>query len=212
MTTDQTFDQALKAIAGDIETIGDRIQEQVSGQTDQGAPIEGYACQRGTHQYTIVGSPVWEFFRIGYEYDAIQDEAVAVAAREAIEAGETGEVDIEITETMLQDARQRLVDRSDADTGTDLRLELIKWLSQPDCALDLRTDDQNRPLGFELTRKLFVYDGGVTPTALNRAVQTVVSLGLTGSQIMSERLGIEEIESTTPEMVDNKETGTRMFQ
>ncbi|MFB6210231.1 MAG: hypothetical protein ABEI76_01705 [Halobacteriales archaeon] len=212
MTTEQTFDQRLRAIAGDIDTIGDQIQEQVSGQTDQGAPIEGYACQRGSHQYTVVGSPVWDFFRVSYEYDAIQDEAVAAAVSQAVKADESGEVEIELTEAMLHDARDRLVSRIDDETSTDLRLELIKWLAQPDCALDLQTDDRNRPLGFQLSRKLFVVEETISPTDLNRAVQTVVSLGLKGTQLMSERLGIEGIDQPGSGTVDVDEWETRMFQ
>lgn len=212
MTGDQSFEQVLRTIAGEIETIGDEIQEQVSGQTDQGAPIEGYACLRGSHQYTVVGSPVWEFFQVTYEYDAIQDEAIASAAKEAITDGETGEIEIELTDTHLQEARQRLITRMEESENTELRLELIKWLSQPDCALELQTDDQDRPIGFQLTRKLFVYDDGLTPAALNRSVQTVVSLGLTGTQLMSERLGIEGIERAAPRTVETDDSTTRMFQ
>lgn len=208
MPTQKEYTQMLQEVTTYIDAIDVAVQEQIEGQTDSGEPVSGYSCQYGKHSISVIGCPIWEFFQIRYSFNLAQLLAVQQAGVE------TSQGQVTITQADIQHAQQDLVDRLSDDEHAELRLELLKQLSNSSSAIALTADDENRVVGVQLTSNIFVYEEEFGVGDFHEAVQRTVNLGWQGKEILIHGYAIRgELEAVGSGVTDvDDDLGPTAFQ
>lgn len=209
MPTNQEFNEALQRVVRFIEDSGDETAGQVDGQTDAGHPLSGYMCQHGNHAVQVVGCPVWDYFLARNTFDLSQ----LLAAQRATGGNPPDSGEVELTEEQVQDARDELSERLERDEHEELRVELVKATSRPNLAANLMAFDHPGVYGYNIDSKLYLYDDGFELGDFGKEIQSVVSVGWLGKEILLDGYDIrEELAFVEEEPTPEIDEGPTAFQ
>lgn len=194
MASSQEFNDGLRIMAEFVDTIGDEIVQDLSGQTDQGASIDGYQCRHGSHQYQIIGTQIWEYFTIRYPYNAAQHHAALSAAADAKLPSPEGaqEIQVDVDDAAINRSISEIRDEIKSDELDETRLDLMELLSEPGFAPNLEMD-QELITGFTIDKKVFPYGDGFDISDFENAVQGIVSIGWLGKEYLMQVYGIKDL-------------------
>jgi hypothetical protein len=189
--SEQELDDALDEAKDKAEQLGDEVGEEIEGETGTGDVAKGFRSNHGTHTYIVAGATAWEHIVVRYPFNL--DNAIAI--RKATGGTPGNQQTTEITEQDIKSAQvdldEKLSNQNDADLR-EFRLNLLQILCREGCALDLNTTKPHYVHGFDLDKKIFIYEDGMTISEYENAVQTIVNLGLAGKEYLLENYGLRE--------------------
>lgn len=186
MPTQQEIGDALRRINRLVDDTGDEIEQDIEGETGEGASIEGYEVLHGGHTYQVVTSPVWEHFLVRYEYDFLEK----VAALRALEGAEPP-IEIQIADGDKIEVAAELREDLDEAQFREVRQGLIDRLSAPSLGAGLETHDAF-VYGFTVRARLYPYEEEISRAEFYDAVQSVVSLGWKGQEYLEHSYSLHD--------------------
>lgn len=193
MPSEQDRDAALRRIVEYTEAMGNSIEGEAEGSTDDGRPLSGYQIRHGSHTIVVATVPGWEYFTVLYQTNVAHRIALHRAVDEQAPAdGEN--VEIELDPTAIQDATAELREHLADEDLAELRAEFVRAVAQvtPTVALDLTTED-SLVTGFQAQTKLFPYREDFDIQEFAETVQTTVTAGWIGQEYLADAYDLAEL-------------------
>jgi len=186
MNSSDGYQDALNQVTRYVKTIGDEIEEEIEGETEDGIPITGYSCSHGTHTYLILATEEDVYFNI--QYPVSIDHAVAI--KRAPNQGE-----VQISQSDINSARDYIENKLEAvpqSMRREIRTNLIHIISREGVAANLDTTKSINIHGFQLNKKIFPFDKSFNISKFEDTVQRIVNLGWVGKDYLADAYGIKE--------------------
>lgn len=178
MPTGQEFSQGLRDIIDYCEKTNREVVDEIDGETGDGGSVSGYLIRHGNHDVITVGSPEWDFFRVEYQYSILSDIIQRQASNDNGELPEGFEPSQGHVEAAQNRVESIFEEEKSEEEIAQLRYNLIQMLSSPESGYKLLPPNGPYIHGFEIQRRMFVYEEKFSPSDFNRAIQTVVSQGI----------------------------------
>lgn len=184
MRSDANFDSAVERIRNYVDRIGDSIDEPIVD-PDRGGRTIGFAVDRDTYRYQVLGQPTDEFFNVTFPFSIVnQLEQVMTDenAREILaEADDLAEPIDEDDEAELRHrAAHAVLDTVSASEREAFVYHLVIILSSPATTFVFQHTDDGMVAGFQVFTKIFPYEQEFSLTTFDSSVQSVVNTGMSG--------------------------------
>lgn len=183
--TQQEVDEAIREADDLIDRIGDQVTGTINDTTEDGEPITGRQVQHGQTSYQVVGSTSARFIQIQASFNAIE----TLAANRAVANSQGGQV--QVTGPMIQSAEDTLDDRIDEEDLEVIREGLIRRTSRDDIGVQL-DDSDGFVSGFQVTKKLFIYDDEISVSEFNSEVQSLANAFSRGKWYLVEQYDLND--------------------
>lgn len=184
-----------------LELAGEEKVDDYRQEVEDGPDLRGVVARHGSHQLVVVGAADRQYFTVARGYNVVEGLASQYAAQEVLgtldsmpDDGESIELDIEPEDEhwdrAIAEVEKRLDDAS-MDVKGKMHFKCVQFLSNPDAAYRLHTDDENGVYGFEVTKNEWVFDDGYGPGDLADAIQAVISIGMPAEAFLQRAYGID---------------------
>lgn len=219
MATGKDHAEALRELVVYTEQTNRTVIEEIDAETDDNRNVNGYRIAHGNHIVEVHGVEDEDFFKVRYRFDILNMIANYLAQAEYEGTPEEG-TDIEVTDEHGELAAEKLeqINKNKSDSELkQLQFTLTKELTSPNCAYQVHSA-LGGPRIIDVEKKMFVYEDKFTASDFDNAVQTVVSLGNFGKNILSRAYNVQalglETDSTAESNRETKEASqsARMFQ
>lgn len=183
MRSDANFESAVERIHNYVDRVGDDVVEPITD-PDRGGRTIGYAAERQTYRYQVVGRPDAEFFDVVFPFSIVSQLEEVMSAENAREILEDAGTLSEEAESDDQSRRTRaartVLDDISAAEREAFVYHLVIILSSPATSFVFQHTDTGMVSGFQVTTKLFPYEQEFSLTTFDRAVRAVVNTGMSG--------------------------------
>lgn len=210
MPTEEALQSALRRIVEYTEAMGNTVQGEAEGQTDDGRTIEGYQIQHGDHSLAVVTAPGWEYFNVTYQVDLVRHLAIQRAVSETSQSAQSGQVSVELDQRDLKRAADRLAEETESVDRREVRVGFARTVAQVtgESAVNVQNEGE-LVTGFQLNTKFFPYRDGFDLEEYATKVQQTVTAGWVANEYLVDAYGLDglgdrELTSESP--------GGAMFQ
>ncbi|MFB6354850.1 MAG: hypothetical protein ABEJ92_12285 [Halobacteriales archaeon] len=204
MPTEAELQSALRRVVEYTEAMGNTVQGEAEGQTDDGRAIEGYQIQHGDHSLAVVTAPGWDYFNVTYQVDLVRQLAVQRAVSETSQSAQSGQVSVELEQRDLQRAADRLAEETDSMDRRGVRVGFARAVAQVtgEGAVNVQNDG-DLVTGFQINTKFFPYRDGFDLEEYATKVQRTVTAGWVANEYLVDAYGLDglgerELSSESP--------------
>lgn len=213
MPSEDDREAALRRIVEFTEGMGNAIQGQAEGQTDDGRPLEGYQIQHGSHHLVVATVAGWEYFTVIYQHHLPQDIAVQRVAEEEVRSpAPSGEIEVTLDQQAIEDATDELRSHVEGVNLRDVRTRFTRTVAQigGHQGIELQTDG-DLIVGVQIKSKLFPYRDGFDIAEYERTVQQTVTAGWVAKEFLIDAYDIADL--TASDLgTDPSDDDPKMFQ
>lgn len=190
MPTGQEYAQALRNVTEWVESTDREIIGEIDAESEDGESISGYVVSHGSFDVVVLGNEEEEFFKVQYAYLLAKDLITRRVMQEGrAEIGEEYQPSDEEIDQAEEEIRSAAQDKTQEEMNK-LRHHITQILSVPECGFQILPPNSPLITGFQVTRKMFVYEEDFSSSDFNRSVQTVVSVGLPGKNLLKRAFGM----------------------
>lgn len=192
MPTDEELQSALRRIVEYTEAMGNSVQGEAEGQTDDGRVIEGYRIQHGDHSLAVITAPGWDYFNVTYQVDLVRHLAVQRAVSETSQSAQSGQVSVELDQRDLQRAADRLAEETESVDRRQVRVEFARTVAQVSGEVAVNVQNEGDLVtGFQINAKCFPYRDGFDIDEYASKVQQTVTAGWVANEYLVDAYGLD---------------------
>lgn len=204
MPTGQEYGEALRDISSWVEKVGFDITGDVDDEDSEGNSVDGYVIEAANRQIVILGSPNRDWFQAEIQVDVRGDylqqdyleQKVSehdLDTPEKIQEYLESEGGVEIEDATHEDFLEAAESEIHAIDENELRFAMISHLAQESNIYQLSAEN-GVIFGFDLSRKLFVYEDNYTKEDLFEQLQSIVNYSIPARKLLYDAYGVGEIQ------------------
>ena len=188
--TSYDFNEVEDKLVKYVEQIGDTVQQRDirSENTEEAKDVLFIRIDHGSNSLILLSREGERWFSIRFDYRLRND-----LVRTNISEDEVDGPYVELNEEILVEAQEELEsilkDIGDEE-ASKLKSKLIQLISNPEVSYEVHYED-NTPIRFEVTRKIFPYEENFGIREFYEGIQAVISSGIPGRLLMQNYFGFK---------------------